>query len=233
MSELSTQYLLESDGPIDVAFRLLKRQTTLPMYDPALSEETGYSGVPPVQQWSAQPLSFMDEYTRGEYPEHLWTSVSPDVESTRSFGRSRHRGGPEGDYLAVGVRGQGPIGDLPTRGPFRPRKGRAGFPQDYGVRVIPRGQMPEQEQLVMQPMSFSEDSTNKAASPQKKIYDTKYESSPARVKYREELNQERRKRGIYGHGGPDMSHTKEGTLVAEDPHTNRARHFKERGTLKG
>ena len=63
-------------------------------------------------------------------------------------------------------------------------------------------------------------------------YDKKYESSPERVKYREELNRERRKRGIYGRGGPDMSHTKNRTLVAESPHANRARHFKERGTLK-
>ena len=63
-------------------------------------------------------------------------------------------------------------------------------------------------------------------------YDKKYESSPERVKYREELNRERRKRGIYGRGGPDMSHTKDHTLVAESPHANRARHFKERGTLK-
>lgn len=64
-------------------------------------------------------------------------------------------------------------------------------------------------------------------------YDKKYESTPERVKYREELNRERRRRGIYGHGGPDMSHTKDHTLVAESPHANRARHFKERGTLKG
>lgn len=64
-------------------------------------------------------------------------------------------------------------------------------------------------------------------------YDTKYESTPERLKYREELKRERRRRGIDGKGGPDMSHTKEHTLVAEDPHTNRARHFKERGTLKG
>jgi len=63
-------------------------------------------------------------------------------------------------------------------------------------------------------------------------YDKQYESNPKRVKYREELNRERRKRGIYGHGGPDMSHTKDHTLVAENPHANRARHFKERGTLK-
>ena len=72
-----------------------------------------------------------------------------------------------------------------------------------------------------------------AAKQHKLEYDKKYESTPERVKYREELNRERRKRGIYGHGGPDMSHTKNHTLVAESPHANRARHFKERGTLKG
>lgn len=63
-------------------------------------------------------------------------------------------------------------------------------------------------------------------------YDKKYESTPERVKYRSELRRERRHRGIDGKGGPDMSHTKDHTLVAEDPHSNRARHFKERGTLK-
>ena len=63
-------------------------------------------------------------------------------------------------------------------------------------------------------------------------YDTEYESSPERIKYREELNRERRRRSIYGRGGPDISHTRENTLVLENPHTNRARHFKERGTLK-
>ena len=62
-------------------------------------------------------------------------------------------------------------------------------------------------------------------------YDKKYESSPERVKYREELNRERRRRHIMGQGGPDMSHTARGTIVPESPHTNRARHFKDKGTL--
>lgn len=62
-------------------------------------------------------------------------------------------------------------------------------------------------------------------------YDKKYESSPERVKYREELNRERRRRHIMGRGGPDMSHTKDHNIVPEDPHTNRARHFKDKGTL--
>jgi len=66
----------------------------------------------------------------------------------------------------------------------------------------------------------------------KKEYDTKYETTPERKKYRADLLRERRKRGLEGKGGPDMSHTARGTIVPEDPHTNRARHFKERGTLK-
>ena len=64
-------------------------------------------------------------------------------------------------------------------------------------------------------------------------YDKKYESSPERVKYREDLNRERRKRGIYGsHDHMDVSHTKGGKLTLEREHANRARHFKEKGTLR-
>ena len=64
-------------------------------------------------------------------------------------------------------------------------------------------------------------------------YDTKYESSPKRVKYREELNQERRKRGMYGDGSHrDISHTQGDKLTVEDEHDNRARHFKDKGTLR-
>ena len=67
----------------------------------------------------------------------------------------------------------------------------------------------------------------------KKEYDTKYESSPERVKYREELNRERRRRGMYGdHSGRDISHTQGGKLTVESEHANRARHFKGRGTLR-
>jgi hypothetical protein len=64
-------------------------------------------------------------------------------------------------------------------------------------------------------------------------YDTKYESSPVRVKYREELNRERRRRGIYGSDDhKDVSHTEGGKLTLEGEHANRARHFKNRGTLR-
>lgn len=64
-------------------------------------------------------------------------------------------------------------------------------------------------------------------------YDKQYESSPERVKYREDLNRERRRRGIYGsHDHKDVSHTEGGKLTLEGEHANRARHFKEKGTLR-
>lgn len=62
-----------------------------------------------------------------------------------------------------------------------------------------------------------------AAIAHKRKYETEYESTPARKKYRRELESERRKRGVAGKGGKDMSHTKTGKIVPEDPHTNRAR----------
>ena len=66
----------------------------------------------------------------------------------------------------------------------------------------------------------------------KRAYDSQYEKTPKRVKYREQLNAERRKRGIYGKGGKDVSHTQGGKLTLESAHANRARHFKNRGTLR-
>jgi len=66
----------------------------------------------------------------------------------------------------------------------------------------------------------------------KKKYDSEYQKTPKRVKYREQLNAERRKRGIYGKGGKDVSHTQGGKLTLESVHANRARHFKNKGTLR-
>tara|TARA_R100001015_G_scaffold15588_1_gene7524 strand:+ start:206 stop:757 length:552 start_codon:yes stop_codon:yes gene_type:complete len=71
-----------------------------------------------------------------------------------------------------------------------------------------------------------------AAMAHKLEYDKQYQKNPKRVKYREQLNRERRKRGIYGKGGKDVSHTQGGKLTLESPHSNRARHFKNRGTLR-
>ena len=46
---------------------------------------------------------------------------------------------------------------------------------------------------------------------------------PAERERRAELNRERRRRGIYGKGGPDVSHTEAGKTVLEAPSRNRAR----------
>ena len=87
------------------------------------------------------------------------------------------------------------------------------------------------------PMALAIDALLKDLSPEAKRhkleYDKKYESSPERVKYREELNRERRRRGIYGSGDHmDVSHTEGGKLTLEPEHDNRARHFKDKGTLR-
>lgn len=53
-----------------------------------------------------------------------------------------------------------------------------------------------------------------------------YNARPDQVKYREELNAEARKRGIYGKrnaAGKDLSHKKDGKMVLESTSKNRAR----------
>jgi len=51
----------------------------------------------------------------------------------------------------------------------------------------------------------------------------KINARPEQRKYRSKLVQARRKAGIYGKGGPDMSHTADGKLVRENYKKNRAR----------
>ena len=95
----------------------------------------------------------------------------------------------------------------------------------------------EQELLLSEPMDIAYQLLKERVSPaairHKLEYDTNYESNPKRVKYREQLNQERRRRGIYGSGNQmDISHTQGNKLSLEGQHANRARHFKNRGTLR-
>ena len=65
--------------------------------------------------------------------------------------------------------------------------------------------------------------TNPEARRKKNAAQRKRNKTAANRKYRSELNAERRRRGVYGEGGADMSHTKSGKLVAESPKKNRAR----------
>lgn len=64
---------------------------------------------------------------------------------------------------------------------------------------------------------------NPEAREKKKAYDTKYHGTPARKKYKRELAADRRKRGIMGKGGPDVSHRRDGSTTTESRSTNRAR----------
>ena len=64
---------------------------------------------------------------------------------------------------------------------------------------------------------------NPEARAKKAKYDTAYHSTPERKEYRRKLAKARRKAGVMGKGGKDMSHTKSGKLVREDASTNRAR----------
>lgn len=73
---------------------------------------------------------------------------------------------------------------------------------------------------------------NKKSRDKKKKYDTEYHKTPARRKYRSKLWIERRKRGLAGKGGKDLSHTKSGTLVQENASTNRARNGSGGGSTK-
>ena len=65
--------------------------------------------------------------------------------------------------------------------------------------------------------------SNPKARSKKKRYDTAYHSTPGRKDYRKKLARARRKAGVMGKGGKDMSHTKSGKLVREDASANRAR----------
>jgi hypothetical protein len=51
----------------------------------------------------------------------------------------------------------------------------------------------------------------------------KINARPKQVAYRVKLKAARKKMGIAGKGGPDLSHTNKGTLVKEDPKKNRSR----------
>ena len=64
---------------------------------------------------------------------------------------------------------------------------------------------------------------NPESTAKKKAYDTKYNSTPERKEYRRKLAAERRKRGVMGKGGKDVSHKSNGKTTMESPSKNRAR----------
>jgi len=137
-------------GQTDLKGNLIKIQTVLPNFDDKLDYTTGWKGVEPVQQVSAQPIEHESNYLQGKYPPEYWSMVGNDFDATKYHGSSRHRVNDEGNYLAVGLRGKQPVGDLPKRGPWKPVKGQAGeYPQDRGVRVVNEGDMPSPKNIVV------------------------------------------------------------------------------------
>lgn len=72
--------------------------------------------------------------------------------------------------------------------------------------------------------SYNKRGMSKAEIERKKAYDTEYQKTEERKKYRADLNKANRKAGTYGNkDGIDMSHTKSGRLVKEHQSKNRAR----------
>lgn len=64
---------------------------------------------------------------------------------------------------------------------------------------------------------------NPESKEKKKEYDTKYHSTPERVKYRTELSRKNREMDSKKGDGKDVSHTKKGGFVLEAASKNRAR----------
>jgi hypothetical protein len=64
---------------------------------------------------------------------------------------------------------------------------------------------------------------NPEAAAKKAAYQRKLNKKPSVKNASEERWTERRKRGIAGKGGKDLSHTRDGRMVLESPKRNRAR----------
>jgi len=62
---------------------------------------------------------------------------------------------------------------------------------------------------------------NPEARAKKNAYMRDYNKSKARISYRSKLNTARRKAGVYGKGGPDMSHDSDGNLKKQSVKINR------------
>ena len=65
--------------------------------------------------------------------------------------------------------------------------------------------------------------SNPDAAEKHRSYMRKYNKRPGKSAYRSKLNKARRKAGIYGKGGPDMSHDSKGRMRRESMKINRAR----------
>lgn len=114
----------------------------------------------------------------------------------------------------------------------QPLESAVAVTQPYMEQVYDRQSMTNPFDLFGKAVLVKERKTPEAMR-HKREYDAAYNKRPDQVKYREELNRERRRRGIMGsHDHMDVSHTQGGKLTLEPEHSNRARHFREKGTLR-
>ena len=248
--------------PMSVGDVLVKRQTTLPAFDPMQIESNlqpqnsniFIAAKPGNQETSNEELSRLSDEMlselaelKREHGDFTITSATGNAEwdtepsfmltnvpdsARQSINEIAERFGQ--DSIGVSEKDQAGADFITPQGEKTDSFEGMAFEEDPMYSTdFPTGQ-----RLTFQngePMSVGDVLVKERISPEAKRhkleYDKKYESNPVRVKYREDLNRERRKRHIYGQGGPDMSHTSQHTIVPEDPHTNRARHFKSKGTL--
>lgn len=242
----SKGYSFYTGLPMDLSFRLLKRLRQTELGEYGLDAPSSYGPVTEYHGTMDLP-NVLNQGIRGGSPKTRSNRYVPknlrneesinyttnDAEKARKFAEERaiSLGLNPADVGVVGVRGRDLSDstemDEPDGGILENTKSnvRAGnIPREYLVQASEPMDMVEQ---------LLKERRSAKALANKKKYDTKYESSPERVKYRVELNRERRRRGIYGSGnGKDVSHTKGGKLTLENQSTNRARHFKNRGTLR-
>jgi hypothetical protein len=82
-------------------------------------------------------------------------------------------------------------------------------------------------------MAYNPYKKNPKLKAKKNAYQRKYNKKTSVKNKSEERWTERRRRGIAGKGGKDLSHTKSGRLVLESPSKNRSRNGKNgKSTLK-
>jgi len=209
--------------PMDIALQLLKERK----YHPGHTSEIGMDGDSSlIDEAQRRENAYREAYIDGEYnPGEFGPWWQGPPQTTETLGTQDEdsqftRNKIPVDSAAIVRRLMGK--ELPIR------VQQARIQDDEGPSFLG---MPFNEKT-----GFTKSLLKERKSPEawahKRAYDSQYEKTPKRVKYREQLNAERRRRGIYGRGGSDVSHTQGGGLTLENPSSNRARHFKGKGTLR-
>jgi len=218
-----SQWRKLASEPMDIAFQLLKERK----YHPGHTSEIGMDGDSSlIDEAQRRENAYREAYIDGEYnPGEFGPWWQGPPQTTETLGTQDEdsqftRNKIPVDSAAIVRRLMGK--ELPIR------VQQARIQDDEGPSFLG---MPFNEKTGFT-KSLLKDRKSPEAWANKKRYDTQYEKNPMRVKYREQLNTERRKRGIYGKGGSDVSHTQGGKLTLENPSSNRARHFKGKGTLR-